>query len=101
MEKPNLEKMWETYIRLGLPPVTYRLLFDTIRSKLYPMLHSLRAEHTIKWYCFLLKNSRREGDPNLYFRIKLEPKDEIKARDQVISILYDCCEKEMTALSKN
>jgi hypothetical protein len=102
MEKPNLSKMWETYIKLGLPQtITNKLLLDTIRLKLYPMLHNLKSENTIKWYCFLLHGSRKNGDPNLYFHIRIEPKDEIKDREQVISILPNYCEKEMTELSNN
>jgi hypothetical protein len=101
MEKPNLERMWETYIKLGQPPVTISLIFNTIRTKLYPMLHNLKEEHTIKWYCFLLHGSRIKGDPNYYFHIRLEPKDEIKDREQVNNILPDYCEKEMTVLCKD
>jgi hypothetical protein len=102
MEKPKLERMWETYVKLGMPQtVTNQLLFSTIRSKLYPMLHTLKIEHTIKWYCFLLHPSRTKGDQNFYFHIRLEPKDEINNTEQVLNILPDYCEKEMTVLCKD
>ena len=102
MEKPNLDRMWETYIKLGLSQtITNQLLLNTIRLKLYPMLHSLKEENKIKWYCFLLHGSRQNGDPNFYLHIRIEPKDEIKEREQLIRLLPDYCEKEMTALCKD
>ena len=101
MEKPNLDRTWETYVKLGLPPVTIESIFSTIRTKLYPMLHNLLEENTIKWYCFLLHGSRVKGDPNLYFHIRLEPKDEINDKDQVNAILPDYCAKDMTVLCKD
>ena len=102
MEKPNLERIWETYIKLGPPQtVTNQLIINTIRLRLYPLLNTLKAEDKIKWYCFLLHPSRIKGDQNFYFHIRLEPKEEIKDKEQVNALLPDYCEKEMTALCKD
>jgi len=48
MEKPNLDRIWETYVKLGQPPVTMPFIFDAIRTKLYPMLNNLTKEHKVK-----------------------------------------------------
>ncbi len=99
VEKPNLENVWEVFVKLGLPQnVTIPQVFNTIRSKLSPMLQGLKKDQTIKWYCFLIHGSRKTGDPNLFFHIRLEPKDEINDKAQINNILPDYCEKEMTAL---
>ena len=98
MDKPNLNRTWETYVRIGLPQTLNRQqIFNAIRSKLYPMLSSLKTNKTLKWYCFLIHGSRRKGDPNVYFHIRFEPKDGINDKEQVNGILPDYCEKDMIA----
>jgi len=102
MEKPNLERIWETRIKIGLPQtVTIQQIIHTIRSKLYPMLLDLKTKKTIKWYCFLIHGSRRKDDPNLYFHIRFEPKSDINDKERVNGILPEYCEKGMTERCKD
>jgi len=72
MQNPSLDKMWETFIKIGLPnEVSFGRLIQTIRFKIYPMISDLRQKKLINWYCFLIHRSRRKDDPNLYFHIRV------------------------------
>jgi len=98
MEKPNLDRTWEAYIRIGPPQTaTVQQVFGLIRSKLRPMLSCMKTDKMIKWYCFLIHGSRTKSDTNLYFHIRFEPKDGIDDVDSVNEILPVYCEKELTA----
>lgn len=98
MEKPNLDRTWETFVNLGLIGFTTRLqVYNAMRSKLCPMLSSLKSGKKIKWYCFLLHDRKKLGDPNLYFHIRFEPEDGINDKEAVNKILWDYCDKDKTA----
>ena len=97
MDKPDLNRVWETYIKIDAE----QSLVSVIRSKLYPMLNSLKTNKKITWYCFLIHQSRIQNDQNLYFHIRFEPQDGINDKEQVNQILPDFCEKNITALCKN
>lgn len=77
MEKPDLNQMWETFIRI--PAEEHRLnfneLYDTVRLKIQPMIAYLTKNKVINWYCFLIhdKNSgvpTTEDDSCPYFHIR-------------------------------
>ncbi len=62
MEKPDLNKMWETFIKIGepdlitpkKPPINPSKVIRMIRSKINPMISRLQDESIINWYCFLI-----------------------------------------------
>ena len=97
MDAPNLNRIWETYIKIS----TDQSIVSTIRSKLYPMLNALKTNNMIKWYCFLIHRSKAQEDENLYFHLRLEPNNTINNKEQLNQILPDYCEKEMTGLCKD
>jgi len=102
MEKPDLNRVWETYIRIPTEEnmgykTLLRNLYDTIRLKIHPMISDLKDNDVINWYCFLVHPSRIKGDPKQYFHIRFELKNDIKDKKSVNDLLPDYCEKSMTA----
>jgi len=79
MEKPTLNRMWHTYIKLGLPSeITLKLIQDVIRFKIYPLISDLQENEFINWYHFLIHpNPKDSKDSNLYFHIRFSVKKEI------------------------
>ena len=77
MQKPNLNRMWETFIKIPTEDnrTKLSLLYNNIRSKIYPMISRLKDNDIINWYCFLIhdRNSgvpTSEDDDNAYFHIR-------------------------------
>lgn len=102
VEKPDLNRIWETYVRIGNPNETsnsehFKRLVRLIRFKVRPMLSDLRQKKIIGWYSFLVHRSRQSGDPNYYWHIRFELNDDTKDREYVNSILPIFCEKDKTA----
>lgn len=97
MQKPDLDRMWETFIKIGLPnEVSFGRLIHIIRFKIYPMISDLSQKKITNWYCFLIHKSRRKDDPNLYFHIRFALKNDIKGKERVNDFLPEYCEKDMT-----
>lgn len=72
MQKPHLDRMWETFIKTSLEDILSGRHLDIIRFKIYPMIHNLTKETIINWYCFLIHgNPKDKNDPNLYFHIRV------------------------------
>lgn len=70
MEKPNLDQMWETWVRIGpRGNLTLKMFQDAIRNKIYPMVSRLKKEKKINWYHFLFHNYPRDPN-NGYFHIR-------------------------------
>ncbi|MFQ6116448.1 MAG: hypothetical protein ACE5NG_20505 [bacterium] len=79
METPDLDQMWETVIKIPVEGDTIHLdeIYSTIRTKISPLIVSLKGDGILKWYCFLIHN-RNSGVPtsedydNPYFHLRLE-----------------------------
>lgn len=80
MENPDLDKMWETFIRIPIEDdrIRFSLFYDIIRSKIYPMISRLKNDKMINWYCFLIHDrksgvptSEEDGHPYLHMRFAL------------------------------
>lgn len=76
MEEPNLDRMWEAFMRIGLPEsVSLEIVYEQIRTKLRPLFAELQNEEVIEWYSFLIHNREHgvpttEDDRNFYFHIR-------------------------------
>ena len=84
MEKPNLDKMWETFIRIGeMPFIDLTQVIRMIRNQIHPMLSRLVEDGTVNWYSFLI-HSRGSGVPTteddniLYFHIRVSARNQTK-----------------------
>jgi len=89
MEKPNLNRMWETFIKIGLPDsVSFGRLIHMIRFKIHPMIYRLKDDGIINWHCFLI-HDRNSGVPtsrddnNIYFHIRFTLKKDIDPKDSL------------------
>jgi len=95
MEKPKLSRMFETFIKIGLPDqISHKMLFDIMRLKIYPLVSNLREKGVISWYHFMFHNRESgvpttEDDNNLYFHIRVSLADNVKP-DDFESMLKDC-----------
>ncbi len=98
MEKPDLDMMWETYIRIGLPNVaTIRRaeFFDLIRFRVSDAIDRLKNSSMIDWYCFLMHTRKSgvpttEDDNNLYFHIRFTTKKKTELKD-ILDLLPNYC----------
>jgi len=85
MEKPDLNKMWETFIKIGLR-LRHENLYDTIRFKIHPIISDLTQKRLMGWYCFLVHNRNSgvpttKNDNNAYWHIRFELKKDMKPED--------------------
>lgn len=70
MEKPNLNQMWETWVKIGpRASLTPKLLQSEIRNKISPMISRLKNKKIINWYHFLCHPYPKEPN-NGYFHIR-------------------------------
>ena len=87
MQKPNLNRTWETFIKIGLPnEVPLAKFYHMIRTNVYPTISDLKQKGIIDWYCFLVHDRKSgvpttEDDDNLYFHIRFSLKKEINSKD--------------------
>ena len=92
MEKPNLDRMWETFIKISSKrtpqgnEIILTVLYDLIRFKISPLTSNLI------WYHFLIHNKESgvptsEDDDNAYLHIRFEPKNP----DDFLNSLPDYC----------
>ena len=77
MEKPNLDRLWETFIRFSWEELSSGRYIDLIRDKVAYTISMLKAKGGVGWYCFWIhdKNSgvpTTEDDEYLYFHIRFE-----------------------------
>lgn len=76
MQRPTLDRMYETFIKIDLEPNEFhQSAFRTIRTKVYPAIERLTKDGKVDWYSFLI-HSRHSGvpttidDDNLYFHVR-------------------------------
>jgi hypothetical protein len=106
MDKPHLDRAWETYIEIPIDnqKMSYstilRIIYDTLRQKVRPTILGL-VQNGTKWYCFLFHGSRIQGDSKVYWHIRFETKDEIVTKEEVNALLPDFCDKTKTARFKD
>ena len=75
MEKPDLNKLWETFIRFSWTDLSSGGHIGIIREKVAHTISVLKAKGNVSWYCFFIhdKNSgvpTSEDDEYLYFHIR-------------------------------
>jgi len=66
LDNPDLNKMWKTWIKIGLNnQITYKLIQDVIRHKMYN-ISLLKKTKKINWYYFLIHN-KSDDQSSAYF----------------------------------
>jgi len=80
MMKPDLDNMWETYIKIGSPRSSPKRIQYIIRTKIGSVFPKLLKEEKITWYHFLLHGYR--GDPtNIFFHVRYSPTESLSKDD--------------------
>lgn len=95
MKKPTLDRMYETFIKIGTFPMPYQDIFQTIKAKLYPTVMKLIDEDKINWYSFLIHDKgsgvpTTDDDVNGYLHIRFSLSNE-NVKDAFIEGLPDFC----------
>jgi hypothetical protein len=101
MQKPNLENMWEFFIRIPAK-ADLGLLHDMIRFQVFPIVSRLMSDGAIEWYSFLVHN-RESGVPtakddnNVYFHVRVSFKNGYTvSKEELDKLLPDYCQKHLT-----
>ena len=92
MQKPDLTRVWETYI-----DIDKRYHISVLRLRVAPMIRSMLAKGQIGWYCFLLHSSREPNDQKCYYHIRFENLTEANEKTQINEMLPDYCSKQLTS----
>jgi len=96
MDKPDLDRMWETFIQMPnydstIPDNHIRI----IRSHLSPLLFDLKQKFGVDWYCFLIHN-RESGvptsvdDDHAYFHVRFALREDVEAEELLQSLQSYC-----------
>jgi len=86
MQKPDLDRMWHTFIKIGLPnQISCEKIIHMIRSNVTSTISLLWDNSLINWYSFLIHDRRSgvpttEDDDNLYFHIRVSLKKGVDAK---------------------
>ena len=75
MEKPDLNRLWETFIRFSWDDLSTGRQIALIREEVAPAIDILKAKGDVDWYCFLINNRNSgvptsEDDEDLYFHLR-------------------------------
>ena len=75
MQKPNLERVWHTFVKLTADRIPAGEHIEMLRFSIAPVLRDLMNRGIIGWYCFLI-HDKKSGvpahlDDSLYFHIRL------------------------------
>ncbi|MBN1245565.1 hypothetical protein JXA31_08225 [Candidatus Bathyarchaeota archaeon] len=86
MEKPDLDRLWETFIRFSWDDLSSGGYIGLIREKVVYTISVLKAKGDIGWYCFWIhdKNSgvpTSADDDYLYFHIRFTLKKHVNPVD--------------------
>jgi len=86
MQKPDLNKLWETFIRFSWDDLSSGRHIGLMREKVAYAIDILKAKGGMSWYCFFIhdKNSgvpTSADDEYLYFHIMFELKKHVSPVD--------------------
>ncbi len=91
MKKPDLDRMWETFVKVSLEDVQSHKHFQTLRLDLVPIISQLMERGLIDWFCFLL-HDRNSGvptaadDPSLYLHLRFSVRENVDPRAIIASL---------------
>jgi hypothetical protein len=86
MQKPDLNKLWETFIRFSWDDLSSGRHIGLMREKVAYAIDILKSKGGMSWYCFFIhdKNSgvpTSADDEYLYFHIMFELKKHVSPAD--------------------
>lgn len=84
LEKPDLDRMWETFIRIPVENNLFRHseLFSIARTKVQPVIFLLIENKIINWYSFLIHDRHsgvptNEEDNSPYFHVRVSLREDV------------------------
>jgi hypothetical protein len=88
MQKPTLDRMWETFLRLDVVPTEPPeaagaiAMLRHVREKLLPLVRQLERDAVIDWYCYVLHGRASgvpttEDDQNVYIHLRVTTKSDV------------------------
>ena len=86
LKKPNLDLLWETFIRFSWDELSSGAHIGLIRDKVGPVISVLKSKGKVGWYCFWI-HDRDTGVPTsaddeyLYFHIMFELTEHVSPVD--------------------
>jgi DNA-binding Lrp family transcriptional regulator len=92
MKKPDLDRIWETWIRIGIPTESRQewvdKVVDVMRSCVWELVSVLEGKKVIEWYQFLVHP--RENDGNLYFHVRFSLRKDVGS-EEFLKLLPSYC----------
>ncbi|MCJ7634669.1 hypothetical protein MUP77_20050 [Candidatus Bathyarchaeota archaeon] len=93
MQKPDLDRLWRIWIKIGLPQQTVEAMFSNvasmIRSQVTEVVSILETKKMIDWYYFLIHG--KDNDPsNFYFDVIFSVREGVASED-FVKALPDYC----------
>ena len=76
MNKPNLDRMWETFIKLSNEDIPLGNHIEKMRSLISPLVSRLKDSGLIDWYCLLIHDygsgvPTTPDDKSLYLHLRI------------------------------
>ncbi len=91
LKKPDLDRMWETFLKVSFEDVQSHKHFQTLRLDLLPIISQLMERGLIDWFCFLL-HDRNSGvptdadDPSLYLHLRFSVRENVDPHAIIASL---------------
>lgn len=86
MQKPNLDRLWQVWIKIDIQQDLFNSAINTIRTRVTEAVSILEAK--IDWYYFLIHG--RPNDVNLYFHCVFSLRESVNS-EEFTSSLPDYC----------
>ena len=95
MEKPNLNRIWETFMKMSWEDIHLGRHTNIIRFKIHPMISWLKDNEMINWYCFLIHDKKSgvptaENDNNPYFHVRFALEKDVDPDGFLVSLPNYC-----------
>jgi len=95
VHKPNLDLMWDTFVRLSWEDIPVGKHIARLRHDIAPLISRLKDQGVIDWYCFLIHDRRSgvpttENDTNPYFHIRFALREGVDPDNLVGSLPKYC-----------
>jgi muconolactone delta-isomerase len=96
MQRPTLNRRYETFIKINpQPDPQHQIIFQTIKTKVYPTIEQLKKDGKVDWYSFLIHGKSSgvpttNDDNNAYFHIRFSISKEAD-EEQVLKSIPDFC----------
>lgn len=99
MQKPNLERLWRVWIKIGQPQndqMLFSIAASIIKSQISEAVTILEGQEMIDWYYFLI-HGKNDDPNNAYFDVVFSVREDKKFEDFVKALPIYCLNPEQLA----